>query len=86
MKPASKQVIPAGEFKAKCLRLMDDVQRTGEPIEITKHGKPVVRVVPVEKETQSFRPLFGRGKGWMTIKGDIISPACPEEDWEVFSE
>jgi prevent-host-death family protein len=38
--------IPAGEFKAKCLALLDDVATTGENLVVTKHGKPVAMVIP----------------------------------------
>lgn len=69
--------IPAGEFKAKCLKLMDEVQRTGEELVITKRGKPVAKLSPVRKE----RPkLFGCMKGSIEILGDIIEPV--ESGWE----
>lgn len=68
--------IPAGEFKARCLKLMDEVQATRRPLVITKRGKPVAKLVPVEDEVPS---LFGRLKGTVTIHGDIISPI--EQDW-----
>ncbi len=44
------KVIGAAEFKAHCLRILDEVQRTGEPVTITKRGKPVAEVKPVRKE------------------------------------
>ncbi len=47
---ASKR-IPAGEFKAKCLKLMDEVNATGEELVITKRGKPVARLVPIDART-----------------------------------
>jgi prevent-host-death family protein len=68
--------VPAGEFKARCLKLMDEVQATRRPVVITKRGKPVAKLVPVEEEVPS---LFGRLKGTVTIHGDIISPI--EQDW-----
>jgi prevent-host-death family protein len=65
--------IAAGEFKAKCLALLDEVQQQHEEIVDTKRGKPVARLVPVEEEK---RPeLFGRMKGTITILGDIIAPS-----------
>jgi len=39
--------IPAGEFKAKCLKLLDEVQKQRRQIVITKRGKPVARLVPL---------------------------------------
>jgi prevent-host-death family protein len=70
--------IPAGEFKAKCLKLLDQVAETREPLIITKHGKPVARLEPepeVERES-----LFGSMRGTVTILGDIISPLDVEWD------
>jgi prevent-host-death family protein len=68
--------VPAGEFKARCLRLMDEVQKTRRPVVITKRGKPVAKLVPVEEEMPS---IFGRMRGTVTILGDIISPI--EQEW-----
>lgn len=69
--------IPAGEFKAKCLELMDRVQREGIEIVITKRGKPVAKLVPAEIPKNS---PFGYMKGTFRIVGDIVS-SDPEE-WE----
>jgi prevent-host-death family protein len=70
--------IPAGEFKAKCLGLLDEVQRQRKEIVITKRGKPVAKLVPVKKERpESF---IGSMQGTMEIVGDIISPI--DEKWD----
>lgn len=71
--------IPAGEFKAQCLAIMDRVLRTGEPVVITKHGKPVVKLVPAEKQADE---IFGYMAGKVKIVGDIVGPITPLEDWE----
>jgi prevent-host-death family protein len=71
--------IAAGEFKAKCLTLMEDVRSTREPLVITKRGKPVAKLVPVEDKKDDF---IGRLKGVMKIVGDIESPVVSLEDWE----
>ncbi|HVN06462.1 MAG TPA: type II toxin-antitoxin system Phd/YefM family antitoxin [Bryobacteraceae bacterium] len=63
--------IPAGEFKAKCLKLLDEVQQRRREIVITKRGKPVARVVPV---AGSGNQVFGRMRGTIEILGDIVSP------------
>jgi len=42
------RTIPAGRFKAQCLKLLDEVAETGAEITVTKRGRPVARVVPVE--------------------------------------
>jgi prevent-host-death family protein len=68
-KTASSE-IPAGEFKAKCLKLLDDVYRQRFQIVITKRGKPVARLVPV---TDDMPDIFGRMKGTGEILGDIVS-------------
>lgn len=72
--------ISAAEFKARCLRIMDDVQATRETIVITKKGRPVARLVPVEAPSEDF---LGRLTGLIQISGDIESPAEPVESWEV---
>jgi len=72
--------VPAGIFKAQCLSLMDTVRATGEPVVVTKRGKPVVKVVPVR--TQNNR-LFGYMKGKIKIVGDIESPIPVR--WNVLS-
>jgi prevent-host-death family protein len=64
--------IAAGKFKAQCLGIMDEVYLTHETVTITKRGKPVAKLVPVEEEPPA--PLFGMLKGHVQIKGDIIAP------------
>ena len=70
--------IAAGEFKARCLSLMDDVQRTRRTVVITKRGKPVAQLVPVPAAKDDF---IGRLKGKIRIVGDIESPVVPPETW-----
>ena len=70
--------IPAGEFKAKCLKLMDDVAATGEELVITKRGKPVARLIPAKEERRS---VLGCTKGSIKILGDIIEPVL-DHGWE----
>jgi prevent-host-death family protein len=72
--------ISAAEFKARCLRIMDDVQATRETIVITKKGRPVAKLVPVEVPSEDF---LGRLTGLIQISGDIETPAEPVESWEV---
>jgi prevent-host-death family protein len=68
----------ASTFKARCLSIMDKVQATGEPVIVTKRGKPVVKVVPVESEKDD---IFGFMIGKVEIVGDIESPVVPPEHW-----
>lgn len=67
------KTINATEFKAKCLQLLDEVQRTGEDLVISKRGKAVARVV-AEREPKPWLSL--RGKGAYT--GDPFAPAVEE--------
>jgi prevent-host-death family protein len=71
------RMIKASEFKAKCLAVLDEVERTRQPVVITKRGKPVAELVP---HKASKRDLLGIWKGKMKIKGDIISPI--DVEWE----
>ena len=75
MKP---KTIPAGQFKARCLAIMDEVQAKRQAVVITKRGKPVAKLVPIEKEKDDIFGFFeGKGK----ILGDVVSPAFSPEDW-----
>ena len=68
--------VPAAEFKAKCLQLLDEVAATGEPLIVTKFGQPVAQVVPLPPKQK----LFGAMKGSVLWTGDIISPI--DVEWE----
>jgi prevent-host-death family protein len=74
------KTLTSTEFKAKCLAVLDEVARTGEPVTILKRGRPVAQLVP---------PVpWGKGYpqeeiiGTVHIKGDIIQPVLPADDWE----
>jgi prevent-host-death family protein len=68
----------AGEFKVHCLKVMDEVQSKRESVLITKRGKPVAKLVPVEKEKDD---IFGFLKGKLKVVGDVVSPALTPEEW-----
>jgi prevent-host-death family protein len=63
------RTIPAGQFKARCLKLLDEVAETGETIVVTKRGKPVARLAPIEEPP--------------SLKGSVIY--LVENDEELFS-
>ena len=69
----------AGEFKAHCLRVMEQVRKTRIPIVITKRGKAVAKLIPPDEPAS---PIFDSLKGKIEIVGDIVSPITPLEDWE----
>jgi prevent-host-death family protein len=68
----------AGSFKANCLAVMDEVQAKHETVVITKRGKPVAKLVPLNTKTDEIYNFLA-GKG--TITGDIVSPAISPEEW-----
>ncbi len=70
--------IKASEFKAKCLKLMDEVQRYQHRVVITKKGKPVAELVPHRGKRR--KSPFGLHKDKIEITGDIISPIDVEWD------
>lgn len=70
--------IAAGAFKANCLSIMDEVQAKKETVVITKRGKPVAKLVPVEARSDD---LFDSLRGKVTIVGDVVSPALTLEEW-----
>ena len=70
--------MPAATFKTHCLTVMDEVHAKRQPILITKHGKPIAKLVPAdESKDVIFNFMAGRGR----ILGDIISPALTRDDW-----
>jgi prevent-host-death family protein len=70
----------ASAFKARCLKVMNEVQATGEPVVVTKRGKAVVKVIPVKPEDDD---IFGFMADRVEIVGDIESPAVPLKDWKI---
>lgn len=68
----------AGSFKVHCLAIMDEVQARHETVVITKHGKPVAKLVPVDTDTDAIYNFLA-GKG--SVVGDVISPALSSEEW-----
>lgn len=75
--------IPISKFKAQCLRLLDEVNRTGEGFTITRNGQPLVVVNPIA-DTQT-RAKFGIAKKTGKIVGDLITPAIELSEWEILS-
>lgn len=71
------RTMKASEFKAKCLKLMDEVAASGESIVVTKNGEPVSRLVPYRKPPGT---LCGATRGRIEILGDIIEPI--DVEWE----
>lgn len=72
--------IPATEFKAKCLELMDRVAERRETYVITKHGRPVAKLVPADPAKK--KDIFGCMGDRTEFVGDIEKPPWTEEQWK----
>lgn len=76
--------IAAGEFKAKCLAIIDEVNKSGREVIITKRGKATAKLVPFDRDEKE--PFLGRLKGIVKIVGDpddLVKPIIPLEDWDM---
>jgi prevent-host-death family protein len=71
------EVLAVSEFKARCLEVLEALRHNGRELIVTKHGKPIARVVPIRKPS----PVRGLFKGQIEIKGDIVH-ADFGGDWE----
>ncbi len=83
--PNGTREIAAGEFKAKCLALIDEVNRTGQELVITKRGKPMAKLTGVPRGEKK-KPFLGRLEGIGAIVGDpddLLKPVFPLEDWDM---
>jgi prevent-host-death family protein len=75
------QEVAISEFKAKCLALLEQVQKTKKPLRVTRYGKPVADIVP-PAPPKNDGSWIGSMRGTMEILGDIVSPVMDESDWE----
>ena len=74
----------AGEFKAKCLAVMSEVNATGEPLLVTKRGKPLARIMPSQEAKVKERPeaIFGCLRHMGAVTGDLVSSEFTDAAWE----
>ena len=77
--------ISISEFKAKCLAILQRVNKTKKPIRVTRFGKPIAEVGP-PSAVQEQRDWLGRMKGTAKITGDIISPVIDMDDFEAWRD
>ncbi len=70
--------VPASEFKARCLRLLEEVAAGEKTLVITKRGRPIARVAPY---LSSRRPLRGSWKDSVRVRGDVVHFSVADE-WE----
>ena len=78
------QEIGISEFKAKCLSLLDEVNKTKKPIRILRRGKPVAEVVPPTPAPK--RRKLGKLAGTVKILGDIVSPVIDWNEFEAYRD
>ena len=71
--------MPAGEFKARCLRVMEDVRKYRSTVVITKKGRPVAKLVPADDPGPD---VFGCMAGTAEIVGDVEAPVLPLRAWK----
>ena len=77
------RTMPAGEFKARCLRVMEEVRKYRMPVVITKKGREVAKLVPADAPAVD---VFGCMVGTARIVGDVEKPILAPETWEAIQE
>ena len=77
--------VSVSHFKAKCLAILARVEKTKQPVRITRHGRPVAEVVPATTVIDRAA-LMGSMRDSIKILGDIVSPASDEDEWEVLRD
>jgi antitoxin (DNA-binding transcriptional repressor) of toxin-antitoxin stability system len=70
----------AGSFKMRCLAVTDEVQAKRETVLITKHGKPVAKLIPSD---QAAGDIYNFLAGKSAVTGDIVSPAISADEWGI---
>ena len=85
------RTVPAGVFKAKCLAILDEVNATGEPVLVTKRGKPVARVdvpIPENRKVKKKDSVFGFMRGTISIPSgmDPSESMFSDEEWKRFED
>ncbi len=76
------KTIAAGEFKAKCLAVIEQVKMSGEPVLITKRGKPVARLTSLDELRPEKRSILGRLKHLGVLHGNIVASEFSDAEWE----
>ena len=72
-------------FKAKCLSILDQVEKTKSPVRITRHGMPIADVVPTIPDVDRAA-LFGSMRDSIQILGDIVSPVIDLDEIEALRD
>lgn len=77
--------ISISQFKAKCLSLLQEVDKTKFPIRVTRHGRPIVDVIPIPPEAEGPE-WIGSMSGSVAILGDVVSPVIDLQDIEAMKD
>ena len=77
--------VPISKFKATCLRLLDNVKKTGKSILVTRKGEPIALITPPPPPPKP-KTWLGSMKDVIKISGDIVSPVLDEKEWEVLQD
>lgn len=78
------KTISVSEFKAKCLGLIEQVDKTRQPLRITRHGRPIAELVPASPDRK--RKFLGDMAGTVEILGDIVSPVIDLDEIEAYRD
>lgn len=78
------KTVKISEFKAKCLDILDRVDRTGESLVITRRGRPLARILPISQI--SGGEWLGSLTGTARVVGDLVEPVVAAEEWEALRE
>ena len=79
------ETVAISQFKATCLALLESVNKTGQPLIITRRGEPIAQVVPPPRAKKK-RGWLGSFRNTGSITGDIVSPAVSPRDWDVLDD
>lgn len=71
-------------FKATCLAVLERVRRTGQPILITRRGRPIAEVFP-PSPAPAGKPWLGSGSHTGRIEGDLVEPVADGDEWDAVS-
>lgn len=80
--PPVSHTVSATDFKARCLALIDEMNRTKVPIVVTNRGKPVAEMYPARDAAEAGRPFFGSMKGTVLRYDDPFAPAIDPGEWD----
>ena len=78
------RTLAISEFKATCLAVLEEVRRTGMPVQVTKRGVPIAEIVP-PSPAASGAEWLGALRGSAHFVGDVVAPVMEEATWEALA-